>query len=152
MYSVCAAVSGGGYLNPCTWGAAPQITLTTGQALTGYRLVLKKGAPIQVRLIDAGGILETTAAPHKTAPHVLLGVQTPKHIFEALPITSKGNGQRTHQGTIALDGDTLLHVRGAGVRLTDDAGAAVNVNGATLKVRPGNNNQPVVLTFQVLKP
>src|ERR1043166_6907486 len=68
-YMVCVRVKGGGYLDPCTWSPiAPTVKIATGQALTGYSVVVKKGVSVQVRLNDPSRLLQAPATPGQRAP------------------------------------------------------------------------------------
>jgi hypothetical protein len=53
VYELCAAVLGGGYLDPCAWSEVQQLAqVTPGKTLAGRRLVLLKGSVLQVRVND----------------------------------------------------------------------------------------------------
>ena len=151
-YSLCAAVKGRGYLDPCTWSpVAPSVRVGPGQTVRGFRLIVKKGAIVQVRLNDAAGALSAVAAPNQAAPHVLLGILTPHRLFEPLVLTGKNATGRNHEGTIPLNTPVRLHISGKGVEITDAAGVKLDSNGSsvTLQQQQGNSVVPQILTFNV---
>jgi len=52
-YTMCAAVKGRAYLDPCLWSHTPAtVQVGAGQTVTGVRLIAKKGEQIQVHLSD----------------------------------------------------------------------------------------------------
>src|ERR1700682_1271979 len=126
-YSLCAAVKGRGYLDPCTWSPfAPTVQVGPGQTVKGFRLIVKKGAIVQVRLSDAAGALSAVAAAKQTAPHALVGIWTARRLFEPLVLTGKDATGRNHEGTIPLNTPVPLHISGKGVEITDAAGVRLD--------------------------
>jgi hypothetical protein len=156
-YTLCAAVENLGYLDPCTWQLQPStVQVATGQKVTGAKLVVKKGATLQVRLNDPGHILGQTAALQQVAPHVMLGVFTPRHVFRQLPLVSTDANGRNHQGAVPLDNTPAsLYVTGRGVKITDESGTPIPATGLTVPVKPGggngNTNSAKPITFNVSK-
>jgi hypothetical protein len=115
-------------------------------------VVAKKGTPLQVRLNDPGKLLDSRAAPKQVAPHVLLGVFTPQHVFEPLPLASKDSNGRNHLGTVPLNTLVSLYITGRGVQITDETAAMVGPAGATIAVRQDKGDPPRVITFNITKP
>jgi len=150
-YGFCASVKGGVYLDPCAWSAViPSVDLNAGKDVTGYHLKVVKGDILQVRVNDQLQALENSAAPLKSAPHVIVGVFTERHIFQPLSITGKDSGGRNHEGTIPFDRDVSLHLAGKGVEIKDAVGASIDPNGTTVTVRhPAGNAPQLPLTFSV---
>ena len=150
-YGLCAAFQGGGYLDPCAWSPViPSVQLDAGKAVTGFHLKVTKGDVLQVRVNDQSHVLETSAAPGKSAAHVLVSVITERHIFQPLSLTSKDSSGRNHEGTIPFDKDVSLQLQGKGVQITDAAGASIDPNGTTFTVRhPSGNSPQLPLTFSV---
>ncbi len=149
-YGLCAAVKGGGYLDPCAWSPViPSVQLDAGKAVTGFQLKVAKGDVLQVRVNDQSQALESSAAPGKSAPHLIVTVITERHIFQPLSITSKDSGGRNHEGTIPFDKDVSLLLQGKGVQITDAAGASIDPNGTTVTVRHPSGKPQLPLTFSV---
>jgi hypothetical protein len=153
-YRLCAAVKGRGYLDPCAWSPiATTVQVGAGQAVTGFRLIVKKGATVQVRLNDAAGVLSAVAVPNQptiqVTPHVLIGVVTPRGLFTPLVVTSKDATGRTHEGTIPLNAPVRLEISGSGVAITDAAGAKVDANGSAVTVQQSSSTAPQVLTYNI---
>jgi hypothetical protein len=149
-YSLCASVKGRGYLDPCTWSpVAPTVQVGPGQTVTGFRLIVKKGAIVQVRLNDAAGALSAVAAPNQAAPHVLVGILTARRLFEPLVLTGKDPTGRTHEGTIPLNTPVHLHISGKGVEITDAAGVKLDPKGSSVTLQQATSAVPQILTFNV---
>jgi hypothetical protein len=149
-YMICAQVSGGGYLDPCAWSPdPPKIQIGAGQVVTGYRLVVKKGAVLQVRLNDTSKVLDLTAAPRTTAPHVLLGVFTTRRVFEPLHVTSKTANGRDYEGAIPVETPVSLYITGRKVRITNESGAEIGPAGSTVTVKRSSGGKPEVVTFNI---
>jgi len=149
-YGLCASVKGGGYLDPCAWSAMIlTVQVNAGQAVTGQRLIVKKGSALQVRLNDPAKVLESSGAATQPAPHVIVGVFTDKHVFQPLGLSSKDSGGRNLQGTIPFDKAVSLHIVGRDVRVNDSNGAPVDLNGTTISVKHAATDSPKPLTFNV---
>jgi len=126
------------------------VQLDVGKAVTGFQLKVTKGDVLQVRVNNHSPVLETTAAPGTSTPHVILSVNTERHIFQPLSITGKDSGGRNHEGTIPFDKDVSLLLQGKGVQITDAAGASIDPNGTTVTVRHPSGKAPQLpLTFSV---
>jgi hypothetical protein len=126
------------------------VQLDTGKTVSGFHLKVSKGDVLQVRLNDQLQALESSAAPGKSAPHVVVAVITERHIFQPLSMTSKDATGRNHEGTIPFDKDVSLHVAGKGVEIRDAAGASIDSNGTTVTIRHSSGNAPQLpLTFSV---
>jgi hypothetical protein len=150
-YGLCATIKAGGYLDPCAWSAViPSVQLDAGKTVTGFHLKVAKGDVLQVRVNDQLQALESSAAPGKLAPHVIVSVITERHIFQPLTITGKDANGRNHEGTIPFDKDVSLHLAGKGVEIKDAAGVSIDSNGTTVTVRHPSGNAPQLpLTFSV---
>jgi hypothetical protein len=149
-YTICAAVSGRGYMDPCAWSAAPvTIPVNDGQAVTGYRLIVNKGEPVQVRLNDPGSALAAVAQPGQTAPHVLLGFFTARGLFEPLAETGKDATGHNLQGFIPPNTPAPLYVGGKGVQVADSTGKTLDPNGASITVSQPKGSNPLQVTLAV---
>jgi len=154
-YELCAAVKGDTYLDPCVWAASiPSVKVDT-QAVSGYRLVVKKGVTLTVRLNDPRQVLDAVALPGKTVPHVIVGVFTDRHLFQTFGVSGKDTLGRSHQGTIPADRNVALHLFGRDVDVTDLTGKPIDVNGSTVTIQPRLTNAaqlPLVFNVSPKKP
>jgi hypothetical protein len=167
-YTLCVAVKGRGYLDPCAWSTtAPTVQLSAGQAVTGYRLTVNKGAVVHVRLNDTAGVLNATATaaasiqaqplvPPATVtpdrpvpPHMQIGFFTTLHLFEPLAPTGKDATGTDLEGTIPFGTPVSLHISGTAVHITDQLGATVDPAGSILTITQAATDQPKILTFNV---
>jgi hypothetical protein len=130
-------------------GTRPPHPAPAGQSIGNYRLILKHGAIVQVRINDAAGLLNAAALPAASAPHLLLGVMSARHIVEPLRPTALDASGRTQQGTVPLNRTSSLYVFAQGVRLADAGGIAIDPKGVNIPVTPGPAAMPVVFTFTV---
>jgi hypothetical protein len=56
-YALCAQTTVSGWLDPCHFAAVvPQVNLDQGRSLSGVRIVMAKGAILQVRIDDPGAV------------------------------------------------------------------------------------------------
>ena len=148
-YMLCAYAKAGGYLDPCVWNRdAPTVDVGANQTVTGQRIVLAKGSPLQVRLNDATQTLATAEAhgvtPGVVSPHVMLVVIAERHIWVPLSIIGQDGSGRDLKVAIPFDKDVRLLMLGSGVQVKDASGAAVNLAGTTVTV-----NHPAALAAQV---
>jgi hypothetical protein len=137
VYELCASPKSGPYLDPCNWSPeAPTAQIAEGKPATGVRLVLDKGMPLHVRIDDPGKLLDTLPGPNKSSPHVLVGVFTRRRTFQPLGLTGKDASGQNRQTTVPMDRDVSLHIFGRDVVVKDAAGAAVDLAGTTISVKP----------------
>ena len=151
-YDLCASAKSDGYLNTCAWSApVSPLQLKAGQSIVGYRIVLKKGSSLQVRLNDPAGNLDAPPAKGSVAPHVIVGVFTDRRVFQPLNFSGKKSGGRDLQITIPFDQNVSLHLVGKGVKVTDSNGAPVDLKGTTITVKHNSSdNNPKPVTFNVV--
>jgi hypothetical protein len=131
-YHICAEVGNGGYLDPCAWEPIPiAVQIATGQSITGYHLVAKRGVPLQVRINDAAGIL-TSVVPvlgGKAPPSLLIGVFSARNIFQPLVTTSADVSGMNKQITVPQNTPVRLHVSGQGMQIANGLGAVLSATG-----------------------
>jgi hypothetical protein len=149
-YTVCAAVTGRVYMDPCAWSPVPvTVAVTAGQPVTGYRLIVTKGEPVQVRLNDPGSALGAVAQPNQPAPHVQLGFFTARGLFEPMVETSKDATGHNLQGFIPPNTPVPLYVGGKGVQIADSTGKTLNPSGTSITVSQPKGSSPLVVTLAV---
>jgi hypothetical protein len=158
-YQICASIANNAYLNPCTWAPiSPTAEVTAGQSTTGFKLIMRKGATLTVKINDPELALTSAAVAGKVGPHVILGVFTPRGMYLPLAISSKDALGTSHSVSIPMDQDVPLHLVGKDLDVTDSSGTKVNLNGATVAVKlPSATPQkfvqaPVVFTVTPKKP
>jgi hypothetical protein len=138
-YQLCAETGAAGYLDPCAWEPIPPTTqIAAGQVLAGYRLTAKKGTPLQVRVIDAAGLL--TASPSLPAgkgPSLVLGVFTTNSLFHLLATTGKDAAGIHQQVTVPQNASVRLHISGQGLQIANSSGSAVNSGVTTITTGAG---------------
>jgi hypothetical protein len=150
-YHICVESGGAGYLDPCAWEPIlPTAQIAAGQALTGYRLTVKRGTALKVRINDAAGALNASApqasqAAGKAPPTLLLGVFTDRGLFHLLATTGKDAAGFDRQVTVPQNASVRLHVSGQGLQITDATGAAVNP-GVTTVTSGAGPPAPIVFT------
>jgi len=147
-YQLCAETGGAGFLDPCAWEPIPLTAqIAAGQALTGYRLTVKRGTPLRVRINDAAGALSASTPPPagRTQPTLLLGVVTARGLFHLLATTGKDAAGFDRQVTVPQNAAVRLHVSGQGLQITDGNGAAVNPGITTVAAGAGSA-APIVFT------
>jgi hypothetical protein len=147
-YQLCAMVSDGAYLDPCDWSSPGfPLQLTNGQVVTGRRVIMEKASTLHVRINDLAGVLDTGPQGGKDSPHVLVGIFTNRHLFVALSVANKDKGGKDLEGAIPFDRSVPLHLVGRNVQLTDGAGLAVDLTGATVSVKQASGAPALRLTY-----
>jgi Carboxypeptidase regulatory-like domain len=62
-YEFCAQVLAGGYLNPCEWSLnPPTVTVTAGNAATGFVLKMAIGSLLQIQVQDPSNVASAAAS------------------------------------------------------------------------------------------
>jgi hypothetical protein len=149
-YTLCVAAKGRGYLDPCTWSAAPPtVQISTGKSVSGYRLTVVKGTLVKVRLNDTTGVLSAAVPANQPAPLILLGFVTARGLFEPLALTAKDASGRSLEGTIPMNAPMSLQITGRGVKIADAAGTNLDLNGAKVTVQPSAVGTATQLTFNI---
>jgi hypothetical protein len=152
-YVLCGRPKGRGYLDPCIWSTdPPKVSVTAGQATANTKLVLAKGAVIDVRVNDPSQVLGAAALPNATGALVLLEAMTPRGPLEPLVINAKDTLGMDLQTTIPFNTQIAISVTGNQVKLTDSAGKVVNPSASSITVQRGPNDAPTAITLQVSKP
>lgn len=151
-YMFCAVADG--YLDPCTWSIQPPtVQLADGQAVTGFKLVVKKGAKLQVHLNDPDKILSASAVAKPGAPHVVLGIFTPGHTFVPLTLVGTDATGQNYQATVPVEQSvTSLYINGRNALVLDQTGAQVASTGTSVAVAPASAAAPKTITFTVRDP
>lgn len=149
-YQLCAADTGGNYLDPCTWSNAPAtVTISAAQPISGFKLVLTKGTLLQVRVNDVGQILDSATGLGQAPATLVVGVQTLRKTLQPLPVISKDSGGRTYQAAIPIAATVPLNLFGKGFSLSDASGNALNIAGGTsipVQTTEGETVRPLVFT------
>jgi hypothetical protein len=158
-YQVCARPNNGAYINSCLWYSNPPIKVTAGKATTGYRLVLKKAATLQVNLNDPSALLGPSTSGIGTSggavgAQVVFGVITDSKIFVGLPVVSRSATGRVHALAVPADEPVSLHILSHGLVVANTNAPGTDVGGSTLPVTISSTqaNSPVVFTVQGTKP
>jgi hypothetical protein len=153
IYTLCGRPKSRGYLDPCTWSTdPPKVSVTAGQATANTKLVLSKGAVIDVRVNDPLRALGAITLPNAAGPLVLLEAMTPRGPLEPLVMATKDALGIVYQTTIPFSTPTAISVTGNQVKITDSAGKVINLGGPSITVQRGPNDPPTAITLQVSKP
>jgi hypothetical protein len=143
-YTVCAQLPGGGFVDTCEWQILPRrVDVKVGQSVAGLKFKLQKGAILHVRLNDPGKLLESTStAIAKTAPRVLMGVQTARGLLHPVTQVSKDATGTTHTVTVPFDTPLSFTLVGSNISLTDEKGAAVGQGGPDIQLALPSGTSP----------
>jgi hypothetical protein len=155
-YTVCVRVPGSDFLDTCEWYVLPlQVDVKAGQAVTGLKFKLQRGAILQIRLNDPANILApaVSTATAKTVPSVLMGIQTTKGLFRPVALVSKDATGTTHAVTVPFDTALNFTVLSPNASLADAKGAPltapVGQGGFNVPVKIASGTSPAPLTFNV---
>jgi hypothetical protein len=153
-YTVCVQFPSAGFVDTCEWQILPlRVDVKAGQATAGLKFKLQKGAILHVRLNDPGNLLQpSSTAIAKTAPRVLLGVQTARGLLHPATQVSKDATGTTHAVTVPFDTALSFTVVGSNVSLADEKGAAIGqagLQGSNVPITIPSGTTPAPLTINV---
>jgi hypothetical protein len=141
---------GRGYLDPCVWSPdPPKVSVTAGKATANVKLVLPKGAVIDVRVNDPSTILGATALPNAVAPHVLLHTLTPRGLIEPLVSAGKNATGVDYQTTVPFSAPVRISVSGKQLQILDSTGQTLNPAGSSFLVQQASGSPSTTVTLQV---
>ena len=148
-YALCAQTSIPGWLDPCHFApAVSPVALEPGKALSGVRIVMAKGAILQVRIDDPGTILPATAAA-SAALDVEVLVRSSNNLYYHSRIVSADATGRNHEITVPFGTSQSLIVRSRQFVLKDPAGAAIPVSGHVENLQIPNGAAAQAFRFTV---
>jgi hypothetical protein len=134
LYVLCAQTATSGWLDPCHWAAAPPVVaLSTGSTVSGQKIVLTKGAVVQVQINDPTKLLSTSLAAVTHDVEVL--ALTSNKAYYYAHVTSTNAVGRTYELTVPFALQHTLIVRSQQFALQDSKGAAVSAAGFTAPVQ-----------------
>ena len=151
-YNMCVADKAGIYLDPCAWSSAQfTVTITAKASASGYKLVVTKGSPLQVRMNDANQVLQATAvAPNRRSASLVAAVVTARHTLQPLIVISKDTGGQSLQTMIPVNQTVSLALFGKGVAVADASGRPLDVaNSTRISVQATSNQIQVPVTLTV---
>lgn len=149
-YTLCAAMLGAPFLDPCIWQQPVRVAVTDS-GTAAEALTLTKGVFLNVRVNDSTGLLSRMPANTWISPKLLVGVVYGTGAYQAAPVTSVDAAGRSYQLIIPTDEAFSLRLFSSDVTLTDQKGDAVDVSGSRipLQATPG---QDLTFTFNVSGP
>lgn len=135
IYVACAQYAPQGLLDPCHWStSAPEFTVTAGQATTGVKIVMAKGAIIPIHVDDPHQLLAASSAKAAGQTDLQFHIVTAKgHRYIAPVIATSKNG-RDHAITIPFGTSLNVQVISPHLAVNDDAGKPANPAGKSLNV------------------
>jgi Carboxypeptidase regulatory-like domain len=146
QYIACAETSTPGFLDPCHWAAsAPAFTISAGQTTSGVKIVMAKGAVLQVHINDGQALLKPTAGPVDF--DFQIHVVTSKGFHHGAPIQSSTALGRDHVITIPFDTPVTVRVLSAHLAVNDQSGKAISPMGTSINVPAGTTPSVVGLTI-----
>jgi hypothetical protein len=135
VYTICVQAAQAAELDPCNWSQAPpQVTLTAGQSLTGFKINLQQGSILNIRVDDPQHYLNAKSSV-PGIPHVLLGIYTSTGQFYPAYTTGKDSTGSNYSLTIPLNTAIRFTIASKHVKLADSKGNAVPPNGLTYAIR-----------------
>jgi hypothetical protein len=118
------------------------------QKSTDITMILKRGAIVPIRLVDAAQSLAQNEGKTPGA-HLLLGVSSDAFAFHTAPVISRDAAGRNHQIVIHYDRAVKLVVTSPFFRVTDSGGRELPRSGSAMipiTVPTGQQPAPVTLT------
>ena len=130
LYVLCAETPTSGWLDPCHWAAAPPVVpLSTGSTVAGQKIVMTKGAVVQIQINDPNKLLAAAAAA-VTHDVEVLALTSNKAYYYAHVASANAVG-RVYELTVPFDLQHTLIVRSQQFALQSSNGTAVPTTGFT---------------------
>ncbi len=147
-YVVCARNAAVAALNPCPWGGAPLVQITSGRTnMSGEAIRMAAGATLQVHLDDPAGLLDANAA--KPGASLLLGLAT-QHGFMPLPITASTGNSRDYKLLVPFNTTHNVMISTRYFKLSDATGAPFSAASPTISVTIQSGTQTSVINLRVV--
>ncbi len=152
-YQLCAEAKNGIYLDPCAWSPTQAIVALRGaQPIRDFRFVLARGVNLEVRVSDAGKVLEAVD-PVRNRPRadLTLATVTPRNIVQSMPLASKTGDVRSHRIAVSPGAKIFLAVLGNGVNMNDSQGRPIEPGRAVSFpiTIPAGQGPPTVVSLTV---
>jgi hypothetical protein len=159
-YLVCVQVLNDQYLNPCEWnGAAPGVTVSSGQASTGIKIALTPASLLKVEVKDTRGALHQLTRDGRR-PDLRVGVWGPDGQYHPAraqsgptPIVGSQANSPTYSYQLAVPRDTALtlYIASRDLQLGDDNAVALSENTSRRAFQHvAGDSHPKSFTFTVL--
>lgn len=132
MFSVCAALPKSDLLDSCLWDVPLRPNVQAGGTVHLEPVMLRQAYPLTIRIEDSGAVLASSKGTIGKR-QILVGVSLPNGGYLPAPLRTKTQNLRIHQVLIPRDTPVSLSVFAKGVRLNNEAGAALDTN-KTLRV------------------
>jgi hypothetical protein len=145
QYVACAEASTLGLLNPCSWStSAPTFAVNAGQATTGVKIVMLKGAVLAVHVNDPRALLKTVTG--SVDFDLEIHVVTSNGAHYGAPIQAQTSSGRDYAIAIPFGAGVAVRVLSAHFTVTDQSGNAVASAGAGVTVPAGAAPQQIFYT------
>ena len=149
QYTLCAAAPVSIWLGSCEWGGkGTSVSLTQSQPSATVSIVLTKGAGINVRVIDPGGLLAANEGKTPGA-HLLVGVGMDNLVFRPAAILSQAGGTRTYQIAVPFDHPVKLSIASSFFQLSDITGKALAKFGNLIPVLVPSGQEPPIVVLNL---
>ena len=133
IYAPCPRVPNSTWLNPCEWSLpTPTATISSTTPNPNITITLKRGAPVPVRVDDAGQFLKQNEGRTPGAG-LLLGVSSPGYLFRLVPLVSEDAAGRNYQIVVPFSTQLTLVIHPSLYQVSDAAGHALN-SGVSTKI------------------
>ena len=146
-WQLCAAVTGGDYIDECLWGTSGvTVNVQPGKTTSGIALQVKKASGVQVRINDPQGLASAGSANR----YLVLGVMGPGGHFHALRRRSADATGVNYQLDVPYEKPFRMLLRGVGLSVADSANNAVPAAGLSVPLLYSSTAPAApVLTFTV---
>lgn len=148
-YRICARAPGTTWIDSCQWGLqGTTVSLSASQPSPNVTIVLKKGALVIVRVDDPAQLLSIHEGKTPGA-HLLMGVGTDSHFFQAAAVASQDGAGRNYQLLIPFDRPINISVGSGFFQLSDATGRVLPKFGNLIPVLVPSGQQPATLRLTV---
>lgn len=133
-YTLCAKNATIDVLNPCAWGTAPRVQITTANlSASGHVIRMAAGVTLQLHLDDPSGHLATHEGKTPGAS-LILGVATLSG-FHPLPLAASNGVSRDYKLLVPYDVTHTVSVSTRYYKINDEGGVPLSATAPALAVR-----------------
>ncbi|MEZ5403665.1 MAG: carboxypeptidase-like regulatory domain-containing protein [Bryobacteraceae bacterium] len=156
-YQLCVEDKGGTYLDPCAWSETQVIVAAKGsRPVSGFRLVMALGVKLEVRVNDAGRVLDPVAPPaNRPRTELVVAAVTPRNIVLPVRFAGRTGAVRSHRIAVSSGARMFVGVLSFGANVNDPQGRPIEAGRITslpITIPAGQNPPPVDLTVTGARP
>ena len=150
-YALCAGSANPKFADSCFWfDGRPTLSLANGEKLSGQKVVILAGRPLEVRLRDPSRLLAGKDALGKSRSLLLQLHGPPGSLPRTLPSTRPESDGQTYRLIVPATQPGNVKGSSVGLRIGDEAGRELPAAGFAKPVVAPAGASPIQLEFKIL--